>query len=250
MSAADSALIRDLALSYRILAEHGVVDAYGHVSARSTRDPERYLLSRALAPERVTPADIMEFDLDSSPIAARGRAIYLERFIHGEIYKLRPDVQAIVHNHSPSVIPFGVTEVKLKPLFNTGAFVGLGVPTFEIRDFQESGDIIVKTPHLGRALGGVLGDKPAALMRGHGSVVVGGSLPAAVIRSIYLELSAKLQMQAMLIAGPGGKITFLDEREVAETMARQDSARTWARSWDLWRAKALRQMQAERRRKT
>jgi ribulose-5-phosphate 4-epimerase/fuculose-1-phosphate aldolase len=242
-------LVQDLALSYRILAEHGVVDAYGHVSVRSPADPERYLLSRALAPELVTEADIMEFDLDSNPVEGGGRAIYLERFIHGEIYKIRPEVTAIVHNHSPSVIPFGVTDVSLRPLFNTAAFVGLGVPIFEIRDFQESGDIIVKTPHLGRSLAQVLGDKPAALMRGHGSVVVGPSLPAVVIRSIYLELSARLQMQAMLIAGPGGKITYLDEREVAETMSRQDSARTWTRSWELWRTRALKQMAAERRRR-
>jgi HCOMODA/2-hydroxy-3-carboxy-muconic semialdehyde decarboxylase len=241
-----SNLVQDLVLSYRILAEHGVVDAYGHVSVRSEQNPNRYLLSRALAPELVTEADIMEFDLDSNPLDRQGRGIYLERFIHGEIYKLRPDVQAIVHNHSPSVIPFGVTTVPMKPLFNTGAFVGLGIPTFEIRDFQPSGDIIVKTPHLGHSLATVLAGKPAALMRGHGSVVVGDSLPAAVIRSIYLELSAKLQMQAMTIAGPSGKIVYLDEAEVAETTARQDSARTWERTWDLWRTKALAQLQLEK----
>src|SRR5215469_11283634 len=103
MSAPRAALVQDLALSYRILAEQGVVDAYGHVSVRSESDPERYLLSRALAPELVTEADIMEFDLDSNPVAGDGRAIYLERFIHGEIYKFRPEVKAIVHNHSPSV---------------------------------------------------------------------------------------------------------------------------------------------------
>ncbi len=242
-----SNLVLDLVLSYRILAEHGVVDAYGHVSARSPQNPNRYLLSRALAPELVTEDDIMEFDLDSEPVDRQGRGIYLERFIHGEIYKLRPDVQAIVHNHSPSVIPFGVTTVPLKPLFNTGAFVGLGIPTFEIRDFQPSGDIIVKTHHLGNSLATVLGNKPAALMRGHGSVVVGDSVAAAVIRSIYLELSAKLQMQAMTIAGPGGKIVYLDAAEVAETTARQDSARTWERTWDLWRTKALNQLQLEKK---
>jgi HCOMODA/2-hydroxy-3-carboxy-muconic semialdehyde decarboxylase len=241
-----SNLVQDLVLSYRILAEHGVVDAYGHVSVRSEQNPNRYLLSRALAPELVTEADIMEFDLDSNPLDRQGRGIYLERFIHGEIYKIRPDVRAIVHNHSPSVIPFGVTTVPMKPLFNTGAFVGLGIPTFEIRDFQPSGDIIVKTPHLGHSLATVLAGKPAALMRGHGSVVVGDSLPAAVIRSIYLELSAKLQMQAMTIAGPGGKIVYLDAAEVAETTARQDSARTWERTWDLWRTKALNQLQLEK----
>ncbi len=237
-----SELIETLALSYRILAEHGVVDAYGHVSMRSPERPDRYLLSRSLAPELVTPDDIMEFDLDSNPIDRAGRSMYLERYIHGEIYKTRPDVQAVVHNHSPSVIPFGVTTVPMRPLTNTAAFVGLGIPTFEIRDFQPSGDIIVKTPHLGASLASVLGKHPAALMRGHGSVVVGDSLPDAVIRSIYFEVSAKLQMQAMLIAGPGGKITFLDEAEVAETMARQAGARTWERSWNLWLTKAKQQM--------
>ena len=239
-------LAQELALSYRILAEHGVVDAYGHVSVRSNERPDRYLLARSLAPELVTEDDIMEFDLDSNPVDRKGRGIYLERFIHGEIFKLRPDVKAVVHNHSPSVIPFGVTDVPMRPLFNTAAFVGLGVPTFEIRDFQPSGDIIIKTPLLGHSLATVLGTRPVALMRGHGSVVVGDSLPAAVIRSIYLELSAKLQMQAMMIAGPGGRITFLDDAEVAETMARQDSARTWERSWNLWRTKALAQLQAEK----
>ena len=234
-----------LALSYRILAEHGVVDAYGHVSARSAERPDRYFLARSIAPELVTEDDIMEFDLDSNPVDPRGRGMYLERYIHGEIYKLRPDVQSVVHNHSPSVIPFGVTSVPLRPLFNTAAFVGLGIPTYEIRDFQPSGDIIIKTPHLGQSLATVLGPHPAALMRGHGSVVVGTSLPDAVIRSIYLELSAKLQMQAMTIAGPGGKITFLDDAEVAETMARQAGARTWERSWNLWLTKALNEMKAQ-----
>jgi ribulose-5-phosphate 4-epimerase/fuculose-1-phosphate aldolase len=229
----------ELALSYRILAEHGVVDAYGHVSVRSPQRPDRYLLSRALAPELVTGDDILEFDLDSNPTDGRSKGIYLERFIHGEIYKKRPDVQAIVHNHSPSVIPFGVTTVPLRPLFNTGAFVGLGVPTFEIRDFEADGDIIVKTPDLGRALAQVLAGHPAALMRGHGSVVVGESLQAAVIRSVYLELNAKLQMQAMTIAGPGGSVNYLSDREVAATMARQESTGTWDRSWNLWRTKAL-----------
>jgi HCOMODA/2-hydroxy-3-carboxy-muconic semialdehyde decarboxylase len=240
-------LIEDLVLSYRILASHGVVDAYGHISVRSDRDPNRYFISRSLAPELVTEDDIMEFDLDSNPIDQRGRSMYLERYIHGEIYKARPDVHSVVHNHSPSVIPFGVTTVPLRPLFNTAAFVGEGIPTFEIRDFQESGDVIIKTPHLGAALASVVGSHPAALMRGHGSVVVGNSIPAAVIRSIYLELSAKLQAQAMLIAGPGGAITYYDEAEVRATTARQESARTWERTWELWRAKAKAELAAEAR---
>src|SRR5487761_2213177 len=123
--------LQDLVLSYRILAAHGVVDAYGHISMRSGTDPERYFISRSLAPELVTEADIMEFDLDSRPIDQQGRSMYLERYIHGEIYKARPEVMALVHNHSPSVIPFGVADVTMRPLFNPAAFVGKGVPVFE-----------------------------------------------------------------------------------------------------------------------
>jgi ribulose-5-phosphate 4-epimerase/fuculose-1-phosphate aldolase len=236
-------MLEDLVLSYRILASQGVVDAYGHVSMRSPDNPERYFISRALAPELVTEDDLMEFDLDSSPVDQRDRSMYLERFIHGEIYKLRPDVQAVVHNHSPSVIPFGVTNIPMRPLFNTAAFVGQGIPVYEIRDFQESGDLIVKTPHLGHALGKVLGAHPAALLRGHGAVVVGGSLPEVVIRSVYLELSAKLQAQSISLAGPQGTVTYFDDAEVQETMARQQSARTGERVWNLWREKALLELQ-------
>src|SRR5512138_834806 len=118
----------DLVLAYRILAAHGVVDAYGHVSVRSDRDPHRYLLARAMAPELVTGEDICEFDLDSTVIRDPGAALYLERYIHGEIYKSRPEVMAVVHNHSPSVIPFSVTGAAMKPIFHMAAFVGGGVP--------------------------------------------------------------------------------------------------------------------------
>ena len=240
-------LIDELVVTYRVLADHGVVDAYGHVSVRAPDNPGRYFISRALAPELVTRDDIMEFDLDSNPIDSRGRAMYLERYIHGEIYKVRPDVSAVVHNHSPSTIPFGVTDVKLRPLVNTGAFIGLGVPNFEIRDFQESGDIIIRSPHLGASLAGVLADKPAALMRGHGSVVVAGDLPAVAVRSIYLEVSARLQVQSvMLVASAGGgRVNYLDEAEVRDIVARQDGKRTWERAWQLWRARAMATLKAE-----
>jgi ribulose-5-phosphate 4-epimerase/fuculose-1-phosphate aldolase len=237
----------ELVLAYRILAAHGVVDAYGHVSLRTAKNPGRYLLARAMAPELVTADDIFEFDLDSNAVGDPGVSLYLERFIHGEIFKHRPDVNAVVHNHSPSVIPFGATTVPMRPLFNTGAFIGEGVPTFEIRDFQESGDLLIKSPHLGHAPATTLGGKPAALMRGHGAVVVGDSLMLAVVRSVYLERSAQLQMQAMLIAGPGGKVVYLDEREVATINARQASAGTWGRTWELWCVKARAQIESERR---
>jgi len=235
-------LIEDLVCAYRILAEHGVIDGYGHVSVRSDRDPGRYFLARSLAPELVTEADIMEYDLDSNPVDQRGRDMYRERFIHGEIYKARPGVSAVVHNHSPSVIPFGVTTAALRPIFHMAAFVGEGVPTFEIRDAERGTDLLVKTPYLGQALARTLGKHPAALMRGHGAVVVGENLPRAVGRSIYLEICARLQMQAMAIAGPGGKVTFLDDAEVAASNPVQD----YGRAWHLWRSKALARLRAER----
>ena len=225
--------LEELVLSYRILAMKGVVDAYGHVSRRSPDNPGHYFISRSLAPELVTEADIVELDLDSTVADGSRQALYLERFIHGEIYKARPDVTAVVHSHSPSVIPFGVTNVPLRPLFNTAAFIGLGVPVFDTRRVQGSGDVIVKTPFLGKAMADVLAAHPAVLMRGHGSTVVGASLPEAVIRSVYLELSAKLQTQTMLIAGPGGEIVYYDDAEVEAVVGRQASAGTWRRSWDL-----------------
>jgi ribulose-5-phosphate 4-epimerase/fuculose-1-phosphate aldolase len=241
--------IDELVIAYRVLASHGVVDAYGHVSLRHPENPERYFIARALAPELVTRDDIFEFDLDSDVIDTDGRAdgvsMYLERYIHGEIFKERADVNAVVHNHSPSVIPFGVTDVPLRPLVNTGAFIGLGVPTFEIKDFQPAGDIIISSPYLGNALAGVLGDAPAALMRGHGATVVAETLPLVCVRSIYLEVSANLQMQAITIAGQGGKVVYLEDDEVAATVARQDAKETWRRGWALWRSKAIAELQAE-----
>jgi HCOMODA/2-hydroxy-3-carboxy-muconic semialdehyde decarboxylase len=228
-------LIEDLVAAYRILAEHGVIDAYGHVSVRSDRDPRRYLLARSIAPELVMPEDIMEYDLDSNPVDPRGRESVRERFIHGEIFKARPDVNAVVHNHSPSVVPFSVTAVAMRPLFHMAAFVGEGLPNFEIRDAERGTDLLVKTPYLGQALAKALGGCPAALMRGHGSVTVGESLPRAVGRSIYLEMSARMQLQAITIAGPGGKINYLDAQEVQASVPAQD----YKRAWPMWRAKAL-----------
>jgi len=228
-------LTEDLVAAYRILAEFRIIDAYGHVSVRSDRDPNRYLLARSLAPELVTESDIIEYDLDSNALDASGRASVTERFIHGEAYRARPEVMAVVHNHSPTVVPFSVTGVPLRPVFHMAAFVGLGVPTFEIRDFEKGTDMLVRSASLGKALAGVLGDKPAALMRGHGAVVVGESVARAVGRSIYLEQSAQMQLQAMSIAGPGGAITYLDDAEVVAGSRTQD----YARAWPMWRQNAL-----------
>lgn len=235
--------LHDLVAAYRILAAQGVIDAYGHVSLRSPRNPERYYLARSLAPERVQLEDLIEYDLDSQPLDAEGRESVLERFIHGEIYRARPEVMCVVHNHSPSVVPFSVTEVPMRPLYHMAAFIGEGLPNFEIREVRRGSDLLIRDAVLGKALAATLGKKPGALMRGHGSVTVGENLPRAVGRSVYLEISARMQLQAMLIAGPGGKITWFDEAEVRACVPRQD----YVRAWPLWRDKALAQAEADRR---
>ena len=227
--------IEDLVAAYRILAEHGVIDGYGHVSVRDERDPDRYLMARSLAPELVTEADMISYDLDSNPLDANGRESVRERFIHGEVYKVRPEVTAVVHNHSHALIPFSVTGVLMRPIFHMAAFVGLGVPVFEIRDVEKGTNLLVLSNKLGAALAAVLGNHPAALMRGHGAVVTGENLPRAVGRSIYLDISAQMQMQAMALAGAAGEITYIDDAEVAASAPPQD----YVRAWPMWRAKAL-----------
>jgi len=229
------ALIEDLVAASRILADQGVLDGYGHVSVRHDSDPSRYLMSRSLAPALVTAADIMEWDLESNPLDARGRTGFIERFIHGEIYKARSDVKAVVHNHSPSVIPFGVTQAPLRPLYHMSAFLGGGVPVWDIK--QAAGgptDMLVRDAALGRALAQALGARPVALMRGHGAVVVGPSVQMAVFRSVYTEMNAKLQAQAMALGGP---VTYLDPDEARR--AEQNVGGTIGRPWELWKQKAM-----------
>lgn len=235
-------LLDDCVAANRVLAEHGVIDGYGHVSFRHPDNPQRYFIARSLAPELVTADDIMEFDLDSNPIDQRGRQMYSERYIHGEIYKTRPDVHACVHNHSPSVIPFGVTPVPMRPVYHMSAFIGGSVPVWDIRDVKKDSDMLVRDSYLGQALARCVGNCPAALMRGHGAVVVAANLPLVVGRSIYLEMNARLQMQAMQIAG-GAPINFLDLGEAAAA----EKVNDFMRAWNLWRTKALAQVAAEKR---
>lgn len=225
---ADPGLLQDLVAANRILANQGVVDGYGHVSVRHNLDASRYLLSRSLAPELVTVDDIMEFDLDSAPVDPRGRALYLERFIHGEIYKARADVRAIVHNHSPAIIPFGASGVPLRPIYHMAAFIGEGVPVFEIRRVAGMSDMLVRDADRGKALAETLGAKPAALMRGHGAVVVGPSLPVAVGRSVYLEINARLQAQAIAL---GGRVDYLTSEEARQATPPDN----YQRAWELWK---------------
>jgi HCOMODA/2-hydroxy-3-carboxy-muconic semialdehyde decarboxylase len=233
---ADRQLIEDLVAANRILAMQGVLDGWGHVSVRHNRDPNRFLLSRSLAPELITAKDILEFDLDNNPVDAKGRNLYSERFIHGEIYKTRPDVVAVAHMHAPPVIPFGVIDVPLKPIYHRAAFIGLGVPIFEIRDAAGMTDLLIRSPELGRALANSIADKPAVLMRGHGATVVGPTLQRLVGRSIFLAMNATLQAQAMALA-PGGRIKYLDLEEARLIEAREGYG--LGRAWEAWKRKAL-----------
>jgi len=223
--APDPQLIEDLVAANRILADHGLLDGWGHVSVRHNRDPNRYLMARGLSAELVTAKDIIEFDLDSRPVDTHGlpmSALFTERYIHGEIYKLRPDVIAIVHTHAPSLIPFGVTNVPLKPMYHRSAFISFGIPVFEIRQRAGMTDMLIRNPTLGHSLAETLGDHPAALMRGHGAVIVGPSLPRVVGRTIFLALNATLQAQAMSMGAP---ITYMDPEE--------------ARTWEGWKRKVM-----------
>jgi ribulose-5-phosphate 4-epimerase/fuculose-1-phosphate aldolase len=225
----DPALIDDLVAGNHILAREQVVDAFGHISVRHPRSAERFLIARSVAPALVTKADIIEYDLDGNPVDARGRASYRERFIHSEIYRARADVKAIVHCHTASLIPFGITGVPLRPAYHQSAFVADGVPVFEIRVAGGMTDMLVGDARLGRALAGTLGSKPAALMRGHGAVVVGDSIPTAVGRSIYLDINARVQAQA---AALGGKITYIDPAEAKKYYA----PNKYDRAWELWKS--------------
>jgi HCOMODA/2-hydroxy-3-carboxy-muconic semialdehyde decarboxylase len=233
-------ILEELVTANRILANEGIVDSFGHVSARHPDNPQHYLLSRARAPERIERDDIVEYTFDGTAIDERGRAPYLERFIHGAIYEARPDVHAVVHNHSPSTIPFGVTAKKLKPLLHMCASMGHEVPVWDSHDKFGDTALLVSDMAMGRDLAHLIGPRPTTLMRGHGATVVGRSVRHAVFVSVYLELGAKLQMQAMAM----GEIKFLTPGEV-DKIASRVSAYTLNRAWENWARRAGREMQPE-----
>ena len=230
---AGKALIEDLVAASRILADQQVLDAYGHVSARSDKRPDRYIMSRSRAPALVIAADLVEHDLDSAPVADKRKG-FIERYIHGEIYRARPDVMAIVHSHSPSVIPFGVSRTRLRPVYHMGSFLWSGAPVWDIRKEREDNDLLVRDKPLGEALAKSLGTCTCVLMRGHGMTVVGDGVPEAVFRAIYTEMNARLQMQAQQLDGP---IEYLSDAEGRGSTA--SNRGTLERPWELWKKRAL-----------
>ncbi len=227
-------LLDELVAANRILADQGVVDGFGHVSARHDKRPDRFLLARSMAPGLVTPADIMEFDLDGVAVDPRGRTPYIERFIHSEIFRARADVGAVVHSHNPALIPFGVSKVPLRPVYHMASFLGAGAPVFEIREVAgPQSDMLIRDVRLGRALARTLGRSTVALMRGHGAVVVGDNVKTAVMHAVYAQIDAVVQAQAMQL----GPVTYLNPSEAAKIAPQNDALVD--KNWDLWRAHAL-----------
>jgi HCOMODA/2-hydroxy-3-carboxy-muconic semialdehyde decarboxylase len=227
----DPAQVAELVLANHILANEGVLDAYGHVSVRDARNPGHFLLARHLPAAVVTAADILEYDMDTKPVKDTNATGYSERFIHGEIYKARPDVMALIHSHAPDVIPFTVTSVPLRPMIHMAGFIPQSVPVFEIRNVAGPTDLLIESNELGRALAEKLGDKPLVLLRGHGAVIAGPSLHVTVGWSYYLTVNAKTEIQAIAISG--GKVTYLDPEEAWKTTM-QDG---FERAWTYWRSK-------------
>lgn len=221
--------LEELVTANRILAREGVVDAFGHVSIRHPAFPDRYILSRARAPERIETEDLMEFSLDGVPMDAAGRKPYAERFIHGAVYEARADVLAVVHNHSPNVIPFGVTGTPLRPVMHMSASMGTHVPLWDSRATFGDTNLLVTDMEMARDLARSMGHHAVALMRGHGCVVAGRSLREVVFNAVYLEVNAELQWKATTL----GAITFLSDGEIAEVL-RTRASFTYERAWEYW----------------
>ncbi|HEV2677060.1 MAG TPA: class II aldolase/adducin family protein [Aliidongia sp.] len=223
-------VIDDLVAANHILFQQGVVDGFGHVSARHPGRSDRFLLARNMAPAQVRTADILEFELDGTPVDPSGPRPYLERFIHGEIYRARADVMGVVHSHSPAVVPFGVVpSAPLRPICHMSGFLGEAAPVFEIRDTAgPATDMLIRTPALGVALADRLGPGAVVLMRGHGSTVVGTTVRQAVFRAVYTEVNAKLQAEALRLGPP----IFLTGEEAAAAAATNDGQID--RAWNLW----------------
>ena len=239
---ASAELLQDLVDANHILHQQGIVDAFGHVSARHDRDAGRFLLARNLAPVRVQAADILEYAVDSGePVMADAPRLYLERYIHSEIYRARPDVMAVVHNHSPAVLPFCIARgARLKPVCHMAGFLGGtasrdGPALFEIRDHAgAASDLLIRNRALGAALARTLGHSRVVLMRGHGCTVVAESIRVAVFRAVYTEVNARLLLQSL----PLGEVAWLSDEEADATRITNEGQ--VARPWELWREQAQR----------
>ncbi len=224
-------LLADLVTANHILQDQGVVDGYGHVSVRNPTNPNHFYISRWLAPDLVTPSDIVELDLDCVSVNGDTRKLYSERWIHSEIYRVRPDVKSIVHSHAPTVVVMGTINEPLLPVYHMGGFLGTGLPVFDIRKSFGMTNMLINDASKGKALAQTLGDKPGALMRGHGGITVGNSIMHSVGRSVYLKINAEMHLQA-----GGRKIETLapEEAKLAEAGNQE-----FPKDWDLWKRAVL-----------
>ena len=230
----DVATIEDLAIASRILSDQGVFDAAGHVSMRDPRRADRFLMSRSLAPALVAADDIMQLSLDCEPCDAGGRTPFIERHLHGAIYRARPDVMAVAHGHTPSVVPFGLVQAPMLATYHNAAFLAEGVPVFDIRARFGETDIVISSAERGAALADALGDKAVLLLRAHGFVAVGPSLQAAVFRAIFTDVSARVQLQAVTLGGPIAALSAEEGR-----MADAINLATVGRSWEFWKRRVV-----------
>ncbi|PIT79731.1 aldolase [Limnohabitans sp. JirII-29] len=229
-----SEVLSDLVVANHILVNEGVLDGFGHISVRDPSNPERFYIARSMAPALVTLEDLVSVDLDGVVHDAQGRHTYVERFIHSEIFRARPEVMSVIHSHSPAVIPFGVTGARLRPICHMSGFLGAVTPVYEIRHSAgETSDLLIRNQALGVSLAQCLGQANVALMRGHGSVTVGTSIQQAVYRGIYTESNARLQA----LAAPLGEINFLTDAEAQATSDMNDQHLD--RPWQMWKRKAL-----------
>ncbi len=226
-------LLRQLVIANRIFARHGVLDAFGHVSIRHPEHPDRFVMSRSRAPELVEEDDFQTYDLEGKELNGDTRRPYGERFIHGSIYEARPDVLVICHNHSPSTIPFGTTNVKMRPLFHQAGSIGTDIPVWDVADdFGDATDMLVRSPEMGRSLARTLGGRRMALMRGHGAVVTAKTVPEVVFVGIFMERNAQLSLQAELL--DRGNVRYLSEGEATATDAMNQEPLSSERAWEAW----------------
>ena len=228
--------IDDLVVGNRILANEGVLDGLGHISVRHDARPDRFFISRDLAPALVTAADLVEYDLDGNPVSTNAPRGYSERFIHAAVYKARPDVRSVVHAHTPSVVTFTVSTVPIRPIFHVASFLLPGVPVYEIRKVAGHEGMLVNDLRSGGALAQTLGDKHVALMRGHGYVAVGSVIPEVVHRSIVLDVNARMQLQALSL---GGTIAYLTAADIPDG-GKATPTGEFTRGWAFWKERAMR----------
>ena len=227
------ALIEDLVVANHILYHHGVVDGYGHASVRNPENPNTFFMAAAVSPGRVTAGDIIELDFDGAQVARANRPTYSERFIHAEVYRARDDVHAVVHSHSPAVIPFSVTDVPLRPIIHNAPFLLPDVPVFNTHHVPEAKSPLVDSPAIGKALAITLAHSNVVLMRGHGNTVVGPELRETIARAIYTEVNARLLLQTLAL---GRTIDYLNAEEANEMTRRMDQGPSHGvdRVWKMW----------------